>query len=71
MTDLQTWMEKNGWDDVRLAKHLGLDRSQISRIRRRVSGTSKAIALKLERLTGTPWHAFIGGEERGRKGRAA
>lgn len=62
MTPLERWMDDKGWDDARLAAAIGRDRSQVNRIRRGVSGTTKEVALKIEELTGIPWHAFIAPE---------
>lgn len=59
MTALDGWMTKNGWDDAKLAESIGRDRSQVSRIRRGLSGTTKEVALKLEEITGIAWHSFI------------
>lgn len=55
------WKLKDGAEisDADLADMIELDRSQVSRIRRRRSGTSKPVAQKLEQLTGIPWHEFI------------
>lgn len=65
MERLQEWMEKRGKTDAALAALVDgkPSRSQISRIRRGISGTSKAAAHKLEKVTGIPWHEFIGGEQ--------
>lgn len=59
MHNLQAWMTANKESDETLAEKLSMSRVQVSRIRRGINGASKATALKLEDLTGIPWHAFI------------
>jgi transcriptional regulator with XRE-family HTH domain len=63
MTQLAQWMSKRGIGDSALADKAGgeISRSQISRIRRGISGTSRETAKRLEKITGIPWHEFIGG----------
>lgn len=43
------------------AKVKVVSRATISRIRRGVNGASKETAQRLEKVTGIPWHSFIGG----------
>jgi plasmid maintenance system antidote protein VapI len=59
MTMLDRWMTENGWDDSKLAEAIARDRSQVSRIRRGVCGTTKEVALRIEKITGIAWHEFI------------
>ena len=59
MTRLDRWMTDNEWDDAKMAEAIGRDRSQVSRIRRGLSGASKDTALKLATITGIAWHHFI------------
>lgn len=58
-TKLDKWLTDNekttGW----LAKKIGLDRHQAYRIRHGQSGTSKDVAMKIEKATGIPWGEFI------------
>jgi transcriptional regulator with XRE-family HTH domain len=63
MTQLAEWMKSKGLGDAELAEKAkgDISRSQISRIRRGISGASKDTAYKLEKITGIPWHEFIGG----------
>jgi hypothetical protein len=58
-------MDAHKEDDSSLAQRITnaghpLSRVQVSRIRRGESGASKATAVALEKLTGIPWHDFIG-----------
>lgn len=58
--DLQEWMKRKGYKDADVAALVdGLSRSQISRIRRRVSIPSPETALKLAELTRIPAKNFI------------
>ena len=59
MNALARWMEDRGWDDVRLAAAVDLDRSQISRLRRGKSAASHETARRLQKITGVAWHAFL------------
>lgn len=63
MTRLSDWMDAKGIKDEALAEKAkgAVSRTQISRIRRGLSGASKKTAHKLEKITGIPWHEFIGG----------
>ena len=57
---LQEWMDARELSDAQLAAQVeGLSRSQVSRIRRRVSIASPSTALKLERVTGIPAERFV------------
>lgn len=57
---LQEWMDARDLTDAKLAAQVeGLSRSQVSRIRRRVSIASAATALKLEKITGIPAERFV------------
>jgi transcriptional regulator with XRE-family HTH domain len=58
--DLQKWMTRKGYKDADVAALVdGLSRSQISRIRRKVSTPSPTTALKLSKLTRIPAKNFI------------
>lgn len=59
MTILQRWMTKNGKRDDDVARAIKRDRSQISRIRRGVTGCSRGTAMKLQLLTSIRWHKFM------------
>lgn len=59
MTKLQRWMTANQKDDAAMSRLVRLDRSQISRIRRGVTGASRATAIKLQLITGIRWWHFI------------
>lgn len=64
MTQLQGWMNAQGLKDGDLAAKVKVvSRATISRIRRGVNGASKETAQKLEKVTGIPWHEFIGGAQ--------
>ena len=64
MTQLQGWMDTHGLKDRDLADKVKVvSRATISRIRRGVNGASKDTAHKLEKITGIPWHEFIGGAQ--------
>jgi plasmid maintenance system antidote protein VapI len=60
VTSLQEWMKVEQRKDADLAPVLEISRVQVSRLRRKVNGASRKTALKLEQLTGIPWHNFIG-----------
>lgn len=62
MTQLQSWMNTHRLKDRDVAAKVKIvSRATISRIRRGVNGASKETAQKLEKITGIPWHTFIGG----------
>lgn len=57
---LQEWMDRKGFKDADVAARLdGISRSQVSRIRRRVSRPSPETAEKLSKLTRIPAARFI------------
>lgn len=57
-------MDAHGLKDGDVAAKLkAVSRVTVSRIRRGINGTSKPTAHKLEKLTGIPWHQFIGGAQ--------
>lgn len=57
---LQDWMTKQKLSDADVAARIeGLSRSQVSRIRRRVSIPSPETALKLSKLTKIPPEKFV------------
>jgi transcriptional regulator with XRE-family HTH domain len=57
---LQEWMKHKKLTDAALAAQVsGLSRSQVSRIRRRVSIPTPQTAKKLEEVTGIPAEAFV------------
>jgi transcriptional regulator with XRE-family HTH domain len=62
MKQLQAWMKKRGMKDAGLAELVNgvPSRAQISRIRRGKNGASPETAKKLQKVTGIPWHEFIG-----------
>lgn len=62
MSELQTWMERNGETDDTLSNKVGVSRVQISRIRRRRSGVSPETAKRLEAVTSIPAVRFLYGE---------
>jgi transcriptional regulator with XRE-family HTH domain len=58
--NLEQWMNDRGMRDHELAAQVpGLSRSQVSRIRRRISIPSPETAKKLSDLTGLPAEALI------------
>ena len=58
--NLEQWMEANSLRDHELAARVeGLSRSQVSRIRRRVSIPSPETAKKLSEVTGLPAEALL------------
>ena len=59
MGKLAEWMTKHGWNDRRVGEAVALSRVQISRLRRGRCKASVASAVRLQKLTGLPWHAFI------------
>lgn len=59
MSKLQTWMAGANKDDEAVSLLVGLSRAQVSRIRRSKSRPSPDAAVKLELVTGIPWHEFI------------
>jgi len=60
LSELEAWMKGANTSDAALAGKLNISRVQVSRIRRKVNGASRKTALKLEQITGLPWHSFIG-----------
>lgn len=64
MTQLQGWMDTHGLKDGDVAAKVKVvSRATISRIRRGVNRASPETAHKLEKVTGIPWHEFIGGAQ--------
>jgi plasmid maintenance system antidote protein VapI len=61
MTQLQRWMTKHSKGDAEVAATIKRSRSQISRLRRGITGASVNTALKLQGLTGIAWHHFVRG----------
>lgn len=61
MTQLQRWMDKHDKLDGDVARLVKRSRSQISRIRRGVTGASPKTAKRLDALTGIRWFNFIEG----------
>ena len=59
---LEKWMAKKKLDDAGMAKLVPLSRSQINRIRRRVSRPSPESARALEVVTKIPAAKFVMGE---------
>lgn len=57
---MQKWMDTKEETDVSLAPRIGVSRVQILRIRSGQCGASKKTAKRLEKVTGIPWHEFIG-----------
>lgn len=58
--NLQQWMDAHGLKDHQLAERVaGLSRSQVNRIRRRVSIPSPSTAKKIAEVTGIPPEALI------------
>jgi transcriptional regulator with XRE-family HTH domain len=59
MKQLQTWMDRNGETDETLAKKTGLSRPHISKLRRGKRSAGTDAAIKLQKITGIPWHKFV------------
>lgn len=59
---IKKWMEEHGLDDKAAALRLGLDRSQIWRLRHGKCRPSIKTAMRLEPITGIPAATLILGE---------
>lgn len=59
MTLLQEWMDANQVKEVAVAAALGIDRSQVWRLRNGLSRPSIDTAIKLEKLTTIPAGKFV------------